>query len=135
MGELSYVTLGVADLARSVGFYRDGLGLNLVRANEQLAFFDLGGVRLALYPALAQETGAAAPEPRAGHNSLSLNLPSKGAVDQLLAQALRAGAKSLRSPAAPPWGGYRGYLRDPDGFIWELVWHPDYVRRPTNSKE
>ncbi len=42
---VSLVTLGVSDLKRSVGFYRDGLGWpkSSVRGDE-VAFFKTGGV-------------------------------------------------------------------------------------------
>ena len=23
-----------------------------------------------------------------------------------------------------PWGIYSGYLRDPDGHLWEVIWNP-----------
>ncbi|MGH8981476.1 MAG: hypothetical protein ACRDWE_10750 [Acidimicrobiales bacterium] len=27
------------------------------------------------------------------------------------------------SPTAPAdWGGYSGYVADPDGYLWELAW-------------
>ena len=22
------------------------------------------------------------------------------------------------------WGGYHGYFQDPDGHLWEIIWHP-----------
>lgn len=45
---LRQVALTVSDLDRSVAFYRDGLGLTFVARFGNLAFFDLGGVRLLL---------------------------------------------------------------------------------------
>ena len=48
---ITVVTLGVADLERSVRFYRDGLGFPTNHKNgEPIAFFSTNGVRLALYP-------------------------------------------------------------------------------------
>ena len=44
---LSIVTLGVADLGRSVAFY-SRLGWLPVDQTDTIAFLDLGGVRLAL---------------------------------------------------------------------------------------
>ena len=46
---LRQVVLTVGDVAKSVAFYRDQLGLKfLFSAGPNLAFFDLGGVRLML---------------------------------------------------------------------------------------
>ncbi len=41
--------LGVRDMARSVAFYRDALGLPLRFASEEFTFFDGGGVTLVLH--------------------------------------------------------------------------------------
>jgi uncharacterized protein len=55
---ISIITLGVADLQRSIAFYRDGLGLPVHSADDHIAFFEPQGTRLALYPmnALAETT-------------------------------------------------------------------------------
>jgi len=47
-GALRQVGLGVRDLDRAVAFYEATLGLRLVARFGQLAFLDLGGVRLFL---------------------------------------------------------------------------------------
>ena len=52
---LGQVALQVEDLARAVAFYRDVLGLKLLFEVPNLAFFDMGGVRLMLSSA-AQES-------------------------------------------------------------------------------
>jgi resuscitation-promoting factor RpfA len=45
---LSNVLLRVADLQRSLGFWRDKLGLRPLGAFESFAFLDAGGVRIGL---------------------------------------------------------------------------------------
>jgi len=48
---ISLVTLGVEDLERALGFYRDGLRWPLSSASgDDVAFFRTGGIVLALYP-------------------------------------------------------------------------------------
>ena len=48
---ISVVTLGVADLARSYRFYRDGLGLPTIRRpGDGIVFFQTSGAVLALFP-------------------------------------------------------------------------------------
>ena len=34
------------------------------------------------------------------------------------------GGTVLREADAPPHGGLRGYVADPDGHIWEIAWNP-----------
>ena len=46
--KVGHVMLGVRDVEKSVAFYRDRLGLRLLSQNEGFAFFDGGGVVLAL---------------------------------------------------------------------------------------
>ncbi len=45
---IGQIALGVHDLTRAVGFYRDTLGLPFLFETETMAFFDCGGVRLML---------------------------------------------------------------------------------------
>ena len=62
LSRIGIVMLGVQDLARSVGFYRDGLGLALQGEVPGFTFLDGGGVTLALSQplavAIAQVVGA-----------------------------------------------------------------------------
>jgi methylmalonyl-CoA/ethylmalonyl-CoA epimerase len=49
LGPIGQIAITVADLPRSVEFYRDALGLPLLfEAPPGLAFFDCGGIRLML---------------------------------------------------------------------------------------
>ena len=41
--QVSVVTLGVADLARSRRFYEDGFGWRPVFANEEILFYQMNG--------------------------------------------------------------------------------------------
>jgi methylmalonyl-CoA/ethylmalonyl-CoA epimerase len=45
---IGQIELLVEDLERAVAFYRDALGLRALPGSANLAFFDCGGVRLAL---------------------------------------------------------------------------------------
>ena len=33
----------------------------------------------------------------------------------------------LREGNAPPHGGFRGYVADPDGNSWEIAWNPAWT--------
>lgn len=96
---------------------------------EAIAFFQLQGVALALFPRdeLAKDANLAS-EGR-GFNGISLgyNARSREEVDQVLAQAVAAGARVLKPAQEASWGGYSGYFCDPDGFPWEAVWNPSFA--------
>lgn len=127
---LSLVTLGVADVARSRSFY-ERLGWRASGASQDgIAFFQLGTTVLALFSraALAEDAQVhdAGPGGFAGV-SLAQNYASPAEVDAAFASAVAAGAKPLKPPHATFWGGYSGYVGDPDGFCWELAHNPFFA--------
>ncbi|MFD1624961.1 VOC family protein [Azospirillum griseum] len=126
---ISLVTLGVADLPRAQRFYEQGLGWTPSPAgNENVAFYQLNGMALGLYGRAALAEDAHLPDAgdptRFGGITLAHNLPSKDAVDALMAEAERAGARILKPAQDVFWGGYSGYFADPDGHLWEIAWNP-----------
>ena len=136
-GRIDVITLAVADLERSLAFYRDGLGLETTgvigtefegdetTASGAAAMFELhGGLILALYPDLAKDAAVPAERPRSGGFSIGYLAASRAEVDALLARAEAAGATLTDEPHERPWGIYSGYFRDPDGHLWEIIWNP-----------
>lgn len=124
---ISLITLGVADLQRSLEFYRDGLGLPTTRrAEDGIVFFQTSGATLALYPyeELAADVGEGWDVPRSMFAGITIahNVRERHQVDELLAQAEQAGATVVKSGTAAEWGGYSGYFTDPDGYLWEIAW-------------
>jgi hypothetical protein len=126
---ISIITLGVADLARSIQFYHQGLGLPLHEAsNQNIAFFILQGTWLALYPRAALAADAGVPVAGTGFTGFTLahSVRSREAVDELLITAQAAGARLVKPAQIADWGGYAGYVADPDGFLWEIAWNPHF---------
>lgn len=125
---LSLVTLGVTDLDRAREFYRDGLGLPERETDGTVAFYDLAGTWLALYPwdALAEDAGVDPDGSGFRGVALAHNVRSKEAVDDQLAEAESAGATVVKPAQDVFWGGYSGYFEDPDGHLWEVAWNPDW---------
>lgn len=41
---------------------------------------------------------------------------------------LAAGAVAVAEPTDREWGGYSGYIADPEGNRWELAWAPGFDR-------
>ncbi len=125
---LSLVTLGVADLERSLRFY-EALGWERGNQNPSVVFFQLNGMILALWSrsALAEDAGLAPNERGFGGIALAYNARSRDDVDAVLAEAECAGARILKSAKDTFWGGYSGYFADPDGHPWEVAWNPEWT--------
>lgn len=137
---ISVITLGVNDLEKSLGFYRDGLGLDTkgiiateFKGDENqpsgavVMFGLLNGVILALYPRTELAKDAKEPLGVASPTEFSLGhiVQSKNEVDSLLDRAKEAGATITDGPHDRPWGIYSGYFKDLDGHLWEVIWNPE----------
>jgi uncharacterized protein len=133
------ITLGVADLDRSLAFYR-ALGLESpgIIGTEFLAgkttpggaaaMFELGGgLILSLYGRedLAMDAAIPVPPAQSGEFSLGHLVATREEVDKILAAAVDAGATATEQPHERPWGIYSAYFRDPDGHLWEIIWNPN----------
>lgn len=123
---LSFVTLGVGDLARSRAFYRALGWRESSGSQESVAFFDAGGVVFALFgrAALAEDAGVSGDGSGFQGITLAHNVESETAVTRTLEEAVNAGGKLVRNGEKASWGGFRGYFSDPDGFLWEVCWNP-----------
>jgi catechol 2,3-dioxygenase-like lactoylglutathione lyase family enzyme len=123
---LSFLTLGVSDLERARTFYCDQLGWSLSPKSVAgvVAFFQLNGFVLALYPRAELARDAGVPL-GAGHGvALSHNVAERREVDRLLAELSARGVTITRPAADTRWGGRNGYFADPDGYLWEVAWNP-----------
>lgn len=113
---ISLVTLGVTDLARARSFY-EALGWGGVQQpNEEICFFQTGGMVFGLWTALG---GHGAPGIELAHN-----VRSPEEVSAVLAEAERAGATIVRPAERAEWGGTSGAFADPDGYVWEVAHNP-----------
>jgi uncharacterized protein len=132
---ISMITLGVRDLAVSIEFYEKGLGLPRMDSPPTVAFFTLNGTWLGLYGRDALAEDAQVPAEGSGFEGFSLahNLASEADVDELVAQAVAAGATLVKSPQKVFWGGYSGYFKDPDGHLWEIAHNPLFWVGPTDD--
>jgi catechol 2,3-dioxygenase-like lactoylglutathione lyase family enzyme len=124
--KISVITLGVRDLEVSLKFYRDGLGFVPEGDTKEIGLLKMEGTWLSLYPreSLAKDTGV--PPEGSGFPGFTLahNVKSKREVDEVLAFAVKAGARLIKRGQDAFWGGYSGYFADPDGFLWEVAWNP-----------
>ena len=119
---IGHVHLKVADLERSLAFYRDVLGFELTQQfGSQAAFLSAGGYHHHLGLNTWESRGGAAPPPGStGLYHVAIVYPSRA----LLADALRRLQKAgVPIEGASDHGVSEAiYLRDPDGNGVELYW-------------
>jgi catechol 2,3-dioxygenase-like lactoylglutathione lyase family enzyme len=129
--QISCVTLGITDLARSRRFYVDGFGWKPVFENPDIVFYQMNGFMFGTW--LAKELEADAKQgalPRPGAFTLAHNVATQTDVQPLLDRLAQFGGTILRNADAPPHGGFRGYVTDPDGHIWEIAHNPTWPISP-----
>jgi uncharacterized protein len=116
---ISLVTFGVHDLARARAFY-EAMGWSGARQPDgEVCFFQAGGMVFGLWTALG---GHGAPGVE-----LAYNVRSPEEVAVVLSAAERAGGAIMRAAAPAEWGGTTGAFADPDGYVWEVAYNPDWT--------
>lgn len=138
MGQMIFVNLPTADLARADKFY-EAMGftknttfsdenatswiiaeniLVMVLRQEFFASFLANGDKPALGSGLRETLNALSAETREG-------------VDDFVARA-EAGGGSIYRPADEPFPGmYQAAVQDPDGHVWEIAWmSPEAMENP-----
>jgi catechol 2,3-dioxygenase-like lactoylglutathione lyase family enzyme len=123
--QISIITLGVADLARSRRFYVEGFGWSPVFGNDEIIFYQMNGLVLGTFLKDSLEAdmnrhGLLQP----GAFALAHNVAAQEDVAPLMERLAAAGGSILRPADAPPHGGFRGYVADPDDHAWEIAWNP-----------
>lgn len=129
--QISVITLGIADLARSRRFYAEGFGWKPVFENPEIVFYQMNGLMLGTWLAERlegdmQRSGLARP----GAFALAHNVATRDGVQPVLDRLAQFGGRILRPAEAPPHGGMRGYIADPDDHAWEIAWNPDWPISP-----
>jgi uncharacterized glyoxalase superfamily protein PhnB len=129
------VTLGVDNLERAIEFYERGLGFPKMDSPPEVAFFTLNGTWLGLYgrDALAEDAQVSSDGEGFNAFTLSHNLGSEKEVDEIVSQAVAAGAELVKKPQKVSWGGYSGYFKDIDGHLWEVAHNPLFWVGPADE--
>ncbi|GAA4608926.1 VOC family protein [Actinoallomurus liliacearum] len=130
---VSSILLGVRDMDRTKQFYAEGLGWKIENDYGVSVFFESdGGSLVGFYgrEGLADQVGTS-PE-GSGFSGLVLTyvVRSEARVDEIIAEAEKAGATILKPAGALPWGGYGGSFADPDGYIWSLGYSAQGADQP-----
>ena len=134
---VSAILLGVRDMERSKRFYTD-LGWK-VKDDWGISVFFVphGGSIVGFYgrDGLAANVGT---DPEGtGFSGVVFNyvVRSERRVDEIMAEAERAGAKILKPAAAQQWGGYQGSFADPDGYVWGIGYSAQGEAQPYADDE
>ncbi|WP_347157016.1 VOC family protein [Pontibacter chitinilyticus] len=130
---ITLITLGVKNLQRSRDFYQNTFGWQpLPSSTEGIIFFQLNGIQLALFPqeSLADDAGVQADGKGFRGFSLAHNMQSEKEVDDLVSALESKGARVLKRPEKVFWGGYSGYIADPDDNLWEIAYNPFLLPEP-----
>ena len=124
---VSLITLGVTDLDRAVDFY-GSLGWQPATVlDDEIAFYQLGGMILGLWSRALLATDSTVEDSGGwGGVTLAHNVRSPAEVDTVIEEARVAGARIGREPAPTDWGGYSGVFIDPDGHPWEVAHNPGW---------
>jgi len=129
------ITLGVDDLEKSVRFYKEGLGFPQMDSPPEVAFFTLNGSWLGLYArdALAEDAMVSSNGDGFKAFTLAHNVDTEKQVDEIIENAVTAGAVLTKAAQKTSWGGYAGYFKDPDGNLWEVAYNPFFWVGPKDD--
>src|SRR5436190_1742613 len=99
--QISVITLGVAELARSRRFYVEGFGWKPVFETPDIIFYQMNGLMLGTWRAgsLAEDSRRP-PAAGAGAFSLAHNVTTKEAVQPTIDRLVQFGGTSLRAADA-----------------------------------
>lgn len=125
--KLNLITLGVYDFEKSLDFYEKGLGWKKSdKSMDGLAIFPLGGISLALHPRheLAEDATLSYQPTEFSGLTISYNAKSQLEVDEVLKQVAQLGATIIKPAQKVYWGGYSGYFKDLDGYLFEVAYNP-----------
>ena len=80
-------------------------------------FFVPGTAGVEIHPCVA---------PAANEKVIEKNYPNSFRETALETRLEAAGTRVVKRPKAADWGGYSGYVQDPDGFLWEIAYNPHF---------
>ena len=127
---VNFVTFATVDLDAARSFYQQGLGWQpLLDVPDEIVFFQIGpGLVLGLFEAgkFDADLNREASDSSISGVTLSLNVDSPEAVDDVFRAAVAAGATVVKSPVRASFGGYHGHFQDPNGIIWEIAHNPGF---------
>lgn len=127
---LGLVTLGVADLERSVAFYA-AIGWERCESSIDgtIVWFRTADSHIGLFAFEELAADVTIADPKRGSFdgiTLAINVEAAEDVARYLSEAEAAGASIVKPATLAEWGGTSGYFADPDGYLWEIAHNPGF---------
>lgn len=123
---LSLITVGVKNLTKMREYYEKVFLWKPVSENENIVFYQLNGFMLSFYPEHLLAKEVYENDTRTGFKpfSLAINYTSTAEVDDIFSLLKQRGVVVLKGPEDVFWGGYSGYVSDPENNLWEICYNP-----------
>jgi lactoylglutathione lyase len=119
MTKLSYTVIFASDMARSIAFYRDVLGIPLRFESPEWSEFETGSCTLALHKAAAGSVPPVEPgKMPAGHCHIGINVDD---LDAFHAALIGRGVRCVQPPTMQDFGSKMAIYSDPDGLPVSVV--------------
>jgi len=119
--QLSSITIAANDLPLLKQFYTEVFGWDIVMENPKIVILKLENTLLSLCTEdlFTSYTGTT---PATGNKSyyFTINFDTRAELDAAFADLTAKGAAIKKAPAKTFWGGYAGFISDPEGNHWEL---------------
>lgn len=124
--KLNLITLGVRDFEKSLNFFENLGWKKSVQSLDEYALFPLEGIVLGLHPLKDLEEDTTLPYESSSFSGLtiSFNAKSEEEVDEVLQKVAQLGATIVKPAQKVYWGGYSGYFKDLDGYLFEVAYNP-----------
>lgn len=127
---LSFVTLAVRDLGAARAFYVDGLGWAASYDGDGVLMLKVADrVVLSLWNRSEFETEVGGLGDGPAPLTLAHNVATQEEVETVMDEWIAAGGTRIGGPEERVWGGFTGYVADPDGYRWEIAWNPGPLGR------
>jgi hypothetical protein len=124
---MTMIALGVLNLDVSSKFYENVFGWTRIKSeNEVIIFYQLNGIILSIYPREKLAEDAMISSEGSGFKGVTCayNARTEADVDELFTEFKSKNVQIIKMPEKVFWGGYSGYIADPDGHLWEIAFNP-----------
>lgn len=132
---ISCISLPVKNLKKSLQFYRDGIGLSadglaeLADGEKQVSLQIEGAQYLVLltrqsFSEYAEKAKQTVADSASSECIFTYFASTQHEVDEILKRAEKNGGSVFQRPMLET-PGYTGYVKDPDGHIWEIMLNPN----------
>lgn len=95
-------------------------------SNDNIILFQFNGILLSLYDRNLLANDAMVDSSGRGFKGFTLSYltRSEKEVNDITESLRNKGVKIVKEPQKVFWGGYHGYISDPDGNLWEIAFNP-----------